>query len=301
MTTKIFIDGTFYEKSEAKISVYDHGLLYGDGIYEGLRCYSGYVFQMKEHLYRLKRSANSLRMELPYSLEEIGEYILETLRINELQNAYIRLLVTRGVGNIGPDPKTCKNTSLIIIVEDLPNVHGESVKETGLSLVIVSTRRDAVDATSHEIKSLNYLNSVVARMEANQYGADDAILLDPRGFISESTICNVFMIDKDKLVTPSPSNGILQGVTRQIIIDIAQELNIDVEQKDITPFQLINADEVFLTGTHAEVVGVTRINNIEISKGNIGEITRKFIHKFQERTLDVTYSTPVYKNSNMVR
>ena len=298
MTTKIFVDGAFYNKDDAKISVYDHGLLYGDGIYEGLRCYSGHVFQMKEHLNRLKRSANSLRIQLPYSLEQIGEFILETLKINELQNAYIRLLVTRGVGHIGPDPSTCQSASLIIIVEDLPNVHGKSVKENGLSLVIASTRRDAVDATSHEIKSLNYLNSVVARMEANEYGADDAILLDPRGFVSESTICNVFIIDKNTLVTPSPSNGILQGITRQMIMDIAREINMEVKQSDITPFQLINADEVFLTGTHAEIVGVARINNIELSGGKIGEITRNLIHKFQEKTLNPKYSTPVYKNIN---
>ncbi|WP_126427923.1 branched-chain-amino-acid transaminase [Brevibacillus marinus] len=295
MGSIVCMNGDFKEQSSATISVYDHGLLYGDGVYEGLRCYSGYVFQMNEHLDRLLRSAKSLRIDLPYSKEQIGELILQTLRKNHLHNAYIRLIVTRGVGPIGPDPRTCKNPNLIIIVEDLPNVHGAAGKQKGLSLVIVSTRRDAVDATSHEIKSLNYINSILAKMEANDYQADDAIMLDPRGFISESTICNVFMVQKNKLVTPGSASGILSGITRQNVIEIAQEQNIEVVERDITPYELIHADEVFLTGTHAEIVGVVRINNLPIANGEVGKITKEIIANFQKRIANPRYGTPVYQ------
>ncbi|MGG2016345.1 branched-chain-amino-acid transaminase [Bacillus sp. S10(2024)] len=295
MSSMIFMNGEFVKKENAKISVYDHGLLYGDGIYEGLRCYSGHVFQLSEHLERLEQSARSLRINIPYSSEQIKYFILETLRQNNLHNAYIRLVITRGVGAMGPDPRTCIQPNVIIITEDLPNVHGTSVKEKGLSLVIVSTRRDSVEGTSHEIKSLNYLNSIMARMEANEYNADDAILLDPQGFISESTICNIFMVSNKKLITPCSSNGILKGITRQVVMSIAKEMGLEIEERNITPHELINAKEIFLTGTHAEIVGVTRINNILIASGEIGRITKVIISKFREMTKNPMYGTPVYK------
>jgi branched-chain amino acid aminotransferase len=295
MNSTVFINGEFVKKENAKISVYDHGLLYGDGIYEGLRCYSGYVFQLNEHLERLQQSAKSLRINIPFSFEKMKYFIIETLRQNNLHNAYIRLIITRGVGAMGPDPRTCTEPNVIIITEDLPNVHGASVKDKGLSLVIVSTRRDSVQGTSHEIKSLNYLNSIMARMEANEYNSDDAILLDPQGFISESTICNIFMVDGNKLITPCSSNGILKGITRQMVMDIAKEIGLEIEERNITPHELINAKEVFLTGTHAEIVGVTCINNILIASGKIGEITREIILKFRERTQNSMYGTPVYE------
>ncbi|MDO5375495.1 MAG: branched-chain-amino-acid transaminase [Staphylococcus rostri] len=289
MSNWIFIDNEFYSNEDAKISVYDHGLLYGDGIYEGIRCYSKNIFQIDEHLDRLYRSANSLRLNIRYSREEIKSAIVRVLNKNNLKNAYIRLIVTRGEGPIGPDPEQCKKSSLIIITEDIPNVHGIESLDKGLSLVIVSTRRDSVDATSHEIKSLNYLNSVIAKIEAKQSYADDAIILDKNGFVSESPICNIFMIEKNVVITPQASNGILKGITRGNVIEIATELGLQVVERNITPYELINADEVFLAGTHAEIVGVQKINNIRIGDGLVGELTRKIQKSFLKRTTDERY------------
>ncbi|WP_220036924.1 branched-chain-amino-acid transaminase [Paenibacillus sambharensis] len=297
MSTVIFVDGEFKSREEAVVNVYDHGLLYGDGIYEGLRCYSGYVFQLEEHLDRLLRSAKSLRIELPYTKEQIGGFVTETLARNELMDAYIRLIVTRGVGPIGPDPRGCKKPGLIIIVENLPNVHGSGRKEGGISAAIVPTRRDPVDATTHEIKSLNYMNSIMAKIEAADYQADDAIMLDARGFISESTICNVFIWTRGKLLTPGASNAILSGITRQNVLEIAREMNVEVEERDITPYELIHADEVFLTGTHAEIVGVVRINNMPVSNGKVGDFTRAVMEAFSKRTGCPEYGTAVYGHS----
>ncbi|MGK0577834.1 branched-chain-amino-acid transaminase [Macrococcus capreoli] len=293
MENWIFIDETFYKKEDAKISVYDHGLLYGDGVYEGIRCYSKNIFQLNEHIERLYKSAKSIRLEIKYSKEEIIDKVIETVNKNNLENAYIRLLVTRGKGPIGPNPDLCKKSTLIIISEDLPNVHGSNALDKGMSLAIVSTRRDPVDSTSHEIKSLNYLNSVMAKMEAKQSNADDAIILDQNGYISESPICNIFMIENNEVITPQSSNGILKGITRKNVIEIAKELNLKVTERNITPYELINANEVFLTGTHAEIVGVTKINNIQIGNGSVGSLTRNIREKFILRTTDKNFGIKI--------
>ncbi|MBF0773974.1 branched-chain-amino-acid transaminase [Mammaliicoccus sciuri] len=289
----IFIDDKFYKQEDAKINVYDHGLLYGDGIYEGIRCYSKNIFQLDEHIERLFKSAKSIQLTIRYSKDELTDAIIQTIKKNNLENAYIRLIVTRGIGPIGPNPNLCVNSTLIIIVEDLPNIHGLKALDRGTSLAIVSTRRDSVDATSHEIKSLNYLNSIMAKMEAKHYGVDDAILLDSNGFISESTICNIFMIENKIIYTPQSSNGILKGITRKNVIEIAKELNLEVIERNITPYELINADEVFLTGTHAEIVGVTKINNIQIGNNSIGPITTKIRKKYMERTTNARFGVKV--------
>ncbi|MGK0555374.1 branched-chain-amino-acid transaminase [Macrococcus capreoli] len=293
MENWIFIDETFYKKEDAKISVYDHGLLYGDGVYEGIRCYSKNIFQLNEHIERLYKSAKSIRLEIKYSKEEIIDKVIETVNKNNLENAYIRLLVTRGKGPIGPNPDLCKKSTLIIISEDLPNVHGSNALDKGMSLAIVSTRRNPVDSTSHEIKSLNYLNSVMAKMEAKQSNADDAIILDQNGYISESPICNIFMIENNEVITPQSSNGILKGITRKNVIEIAKELNLKVTERNITPYELINANEVFLTGTHAEIVGVTKINNIQIGNGSVGSLTRNIREKFILRTTDKNFGIKI--------
>lgn len=297
--SKIFINGTFVEKEKANINVFDHGLLYGDGIYEGIRSYSGLVFQLDEHLERLFRSAKSLKIRINYTIEKIKNLTLKTLRENNLLDAYIRIILTRGVGKIGPDPHSCAEPNLIIITENLPNVHGGSAKERGLSLAIVSTRRDAIDATSHEIKSLNYLNSILAKLQANDFNADDAIMLDPNGFISESTICNIFMYDGTALVTPYSGNGILKGITRKNVIEIAQAMNIPVEQRSITPYELIHGKEVFVTGTHAEIMGVVKVDNIQISDGEIGSFTKNIISAFKKRIQDSKYGTQVYHKEDI--
>lgn len=288
MTQYICINGQYKSRESAVINVYDHGLLYGDGIYEGLRCYDGVIFQMDEHLNRLWRSAKSLRMTLPWDKETIVEWITKTIQKNDLLNAYIRIVITRGEGEIGPDPDSCKQPNCIIIVEEIQNVHGKKARSSGVSLSIVSTKRDPVDGTSHEIKSLNYLNSVMAKMEAKQSEADDALMLDSRGMISESSICNIFIVDdKDQLITPGSANGILAGITRKMVFDIAKDHHISVIERDITPFELINAQEAFLTGTHAEIVYIQKVNNITI--GTQKRVTPMIINEFQNRIGDKEY------------
>src|SRR6266496_2800544 len=216
----IYINGEFLNAENATISVYDHGLLYGDGIFEGIRAYDGVVFQLNEHINRLYQSARSLYLNIPVNKKDMINLVLEVLRRNNLNNAYVRLVVTRGVGVLGIDPRTCRRPSIIIIAESSPAVYEKGIADRGLRAKIVSVRRDAVDATSHEIKSLNYVNSVMARIEATLSGADEAVLLDPQGFVCESPICNLFTVNGNRLTTPSVASGILHGITRAKIMGI---------------------------------------------------------------------------------
>ncbi|MEM2909764.1 MAG: branched-chain-amino-acid transaminase [Nitrososphaerota archaeon] len=277
----VYIDGKFYPKSEAKISVYDHGLLYGDGVFEGIRVYNGVVFLLKEHIERLYNSAKFIKLNIPISKEEMTAAVVETVRRNNARNSYIRLLVTRGVGDLGLDPRKCPKASIIIIVEQIQLVGG-AAKERGISTIIASTRRDSVSATTHEVKSLNYLNSILAKLEANEAGVDMAIMLDSRGFVSEAEAANIFIVKNSVIATPPSTAGILDGVTRRRIIRLIHELGMNVVERDITPFELITAEEVFLTGTGAEILPVTKINGIQIGDGLPGPITRKVMQEFEK-------------------
>ncbi|HDD66043.1 MAG TPA: branched-chain-amino-acid transaminase, partial [Nitrososphaeria archaeon] len=205
----IYINGEFYPKSEAKISVYDHGFLYGDGVFEGIRAYDGTVFKLREHIDRLYDSAKAIMLEIPMSKKEMIDAVLETLRKNNLRNAYIRLVVTRGVGDLGLDPRKCGKPNVIIIAEPILTLYKKEAKLKGLNLIISSVRRDRVDATNHQIKSLNYLNSILAKIEAIAAGADDAIMLDERGFVAETSSTNIFLVKDGKIITPPPSTGAL--------------------------------------------------------------------------------------------
>ena len=255
----IYINGEFYPRSEAKISVYDHGFLYGDGVFEGIRAYDGIVFKLREHIDRLYDSAKAIMLEIPMSKKEMIDAVLETLRKNNLRDAYIRLVVTRGVGDLGLDPRKCGKPNVIIIAEPILTLYKKEAKLKGLSLIISSVRRDRVDATTHQIKSLNYLNSILAKIEAIAAGADDAIMLDERGFVAETSSTNIFLVKNGKIITPPPSTGALPGVTRNFVMELAKRLGYLVEERDVTPFELLTADEVFMTGTGAEIVPVTRI------------------------------------------
>jgi branched-chain amino acid aminotransferase len=291
--TLIYLDGAFIPAHEARISVYDHGLLYGDGIFEGIRAYAGFVFQLKEHIDRLYRSARSLRLALSQSPQQMCEIVLEVLRRNHLQDAYIRLVVTRGTGALGPDPTTCLHPSIIVIAEALAPVHGIEAIQKGIRVVIVPTRRDSIDATSHEVKSLNYLNSVIARIESSLAHADEAIMLDARGFVCESPICNVFLVQGDMLATPSVASGILHGITRHQVMILGEQVGLKVKEKDITPYELLHADEVFLTGTHAEIVPVVTVNGLSIGDGSVGKHTQKLLLAFRQITRDPRYGIPI--------
>jgi len=290
----VYIDGAFYPKSQAKISVYDHGLLYGDGIFEGIRAYGGSVFKLKEHIDRLFRSAHAIKLTIPLTKQGVIDAVRETLRRNNLRDAYIRLLVTRGFGDIGVDPRKCPKASVIIITEPLPPAFGVGAQEKGISAVITWIRRDRVDATSHEVKSLNYLNSMLAKLEAFDAGADEAILLDTRGFVSEAPTSNLFIVKNDEVATPAPTAGILCGITRGIVMEIASKLGFRVTERDITPSELISADEVFLTGTHAEIVPVTKIAERIIGDGKVGAVTRRIIEEFKVATRDPKQGVQIY-------
>ena len=290
----IYIDGKFYPESEAKISVFDHGFLYGDGVFEGIRSYNGVVFKLKEHIDRLYNSAKAIMLDIPMTKDEMIEAVLETLRKNGLKDAYIRLVVTRGKGDLGLDPRKCPKPSVIIIAVPLLQLYDEKVRERGMSMIVSWVRRDSVDATTHEIKSLNYLNSILAKIEANNAGADEAIILDPNGFICEATGENIFIVKDGKLFTPPSTSGALPGITASVIKEIAQKLGYQVIEKGITVAELYNADEAFLTGTAAEVMPIREVNKRQIGEGKMGPVTRQILEKFMEYTRDPNNGIPIY-------
>jgi branched-chain amino acid aminotransferase len=290
---QVYIDGVYYPKSQAKVSVYDHGLLYGDGVFEGIRAYNGFVFKLKEHISRLYRSAHALMLKIPLTKEEMTQAVVETLRKNKLRDAYIRLVVTRGVGDLGLDPRKCPKPSVIIITDTISIMSSEA-KEKGISTMITWVRRNSVDATSHEIKSLNYLNSVLAKMEATVNGFDEAICLDKNGFISEGVGENLFIVKDSKLFTPPSSTGALAGITAQLAKKFAKTLGYDVAETNITPFQLFTADEVFFTGTAAEVVPIREVNKRQIGNGSPGPVTKKLMAAFKKATADPAEGVPIY-------
>lgn len=289
----IYLDGKFVEKSKAVVSVFDHGLLYGDGIFEGIRAYGGSVFRLVDHVDRLYDSARSIHLGLPLSKEEMTEAILETLRKNHLKDAYIRLVVTRGSGDLGVDPSLCKAPTIFIIAEPMASNLGPKEPKV-VKLIISSVRRDAVDATSHEIKSLNYMNSILAKIDANTAGADDSILLDHRGFVSEASVSNVFLVKKGKVSTPSSGAGILHGITRMRVIRLCLDLGIEVTERDVTPFDLTTADEIFLVGTKAEVVAVGTLAGLRVGGGGAGPFTRKIYQEFSRMVQRPEEGTPIY-------
>jgi len=276
----VYVDGKLTRRSEATVSVMDHGLLYGDGVFEGIRAYDGVVFKLKEHIDRLYESAHYIRLSIPLTKHEMIEAVIETLRKNRLRDAYIRLLVTRGEGDLGLNPTLCKKPSVIVITEPTAQSTDPRTKAVGITAIISSIRRDPVDATSHEVKSLNYLNSILARWEAIEAGVNEAIMLDTQGFISEATAENVFIVRHGQIATPSTNSAILHGVTRQKVIEIAEELGYSIEERDITPFELINSDEVFLTGTLAEIVPVVKVSGRPIGTGKVGPITARIFGEF---------------------
>ena len=289
----IYIDGELVPKSEARISVLDHGLLYGDGVFEGIRCYNGVVFKLKEHIDRLYRSAKVIKLDIPLTKEEMIKAVIETLKANGLRDAYIRLIVTRGIGDLGLDPRKCGKPSVIIIAEKMEPILGKMAREKGAKLIKSSVRRDPVYATSHEVKSLNYLNSILAKLEAINANADDAIMLDSRGFVSEASAANLFIVKDNSLITPPVTAGILPGITRAFVMELAKSLGINVYERDITPVELLTADEVFLTGTGAEIVPVTMINGIKIGDGTPGRITKLLIEEFDKRKTQPSEGIPV--------
>jgi branched-chain amino acid aminotransferase len=283
----VYIDGRYYPRSEAKISVYDHGFLYGDGVFEGIRVYDGYVFKLEEHLQRLYSSAKSIYLKIPLERDELREVILETIRRNRLRDAYVRVVVSRGVGDLGLNPLKCPRPSVIVIVDHLPPLY-EGVKARA---IVASTRRNPPDALNPMIKSLNYLNNILAKIEANRAGVDEAIMLNRSGTICEGTSDNIFIVKDGKLITPPLSDGALDGITRATVIEIARSMKIPVEERSVTVHELLSADEAFLTGTAAEIGPLVEVNGQKIGDGELGSLTRRLMEAFKELR---RRGTPVY-------
>ncbi|MGQ9537972.1 MAG: branched-chain-amino-acid transaminase [Candidatus Bathycorpusculaceae bacterium] len=290
----VYIDGEYYPKSQAKISVYDHGLLYGDGVFEGIRAYNGLVFKLKEHIDRLYRSAHAIMLQIPVTKEEMIKIVLETLRKNQLKDAYIRLVVTRGVGDLGLDPRKCPKPTVIVITDTIALHRGEA-KEKGVTAMLSWVKRDPVDATTHEIKSLNYLNSILAKIEANINGVDEAICLDKNGYICEGVAENIFIVKNGRIYTPPSYTGALPGITAAAVIELAKQLGYEIIEKNITPYELFTADEVFFTGTAAEIVPVREINKRQIGNGKPGPITRRLMEEFSKLVQDPKNGIPIYQ------
>ena len=290
---QVYVDGAFYPKSQAKVSVFDHGLLYGDGVFEGIRAYNGSVFKLKEHIDRLYRSAHMIMLGIPMSKGEMIQTVLETLRKNNLKDSYIRLVVTRGVGDLGLNPKKCAKPTIIVITDTIALHKGEA-KEKGVTAMISWVKRDPVDATSHEIKSLNYLNSILAKIEANISGVDEAICLDKNGFVCEGVAENIFIVRNGRIFTPPSYTGALPGITAEEMAKLARKLGYEAKDKNITPYELFNAEEVFFTGTAAEIVPVREINKRTISNGKPGPITKRLMEEFAKLVRDQSQGIPIY-------
>jgi branched-chain amino acid aminotransferase len=280
---KVYIDGKFYDEAKAKVSVFDHGLLYGDGIFEGIRAYNGRVFRLKEHIDRLLCSAKAIMLDVPMSHTQLMKATVQTCRRNNLSDGYVRLVVTRGVGTLGLNPNRCKNPSVIIIAGKI-QLYPVEYYQKGLEIVTVPTVRNLHSAVNGAIKSLNYLNNVLAKIEANNAGCEEAIMLNSEGFVSECTGDNIFIVKQGQLLTPPLSASALYGITRKVVLDLAVEAGIPTGEPNLTRYDLFNADECFLTGTGAELVPVVKIDGRIIGKGKPGPVTRKLVEQYHALT-----------------
>lgn len=281
---KIYIDGKFYEKENAKISVFDHGLLYGDGVFEGIRSYNRRVFKLSEHIDRLLESAQSIMLKVPLNKEQLIKAVTQTLKANKLDNAYIRLIVTRGEGDLGLDPRKCYKGASIIIIADKIALYPEKLYREGLAIVTVPTVRNLPEALNPQIKSLNYLNNILAKIEATNCGSDEAIMLDSLGYVAECTGDNIFVVKNGHLYTPPQCMGTLRGITRDSILEIARKGKIPAHEHVITRHEVYISDECFLTGTAAEIIPVVRVDGRVIGGGKPGKLTLALMKEFKQLT-----------------
>lgn len=295
LTTQwICLNGNFVTKENAVISVYDHGFLYGDGVFEGIRVYDGNIFRLDEHLKRLYNSAHSILIKLPYTKEELTELIAETIRLNELSSAYIRLVVSRGVGNLGLDPRNCSAPQVIIIAEPL-SLFPKALYESGIEIASVASRRSRSDILNPQVKSLNYLNNILVKIEANLAGVHEALMLNDQGYVAEGSADNVFIINGNTITTPPSYLGALEGVTRNTIIDLARELGFEVKETPFTRHDVYVAGEVFLTGTAVEVISVVKVDGRQISDGTPGTQTQRLLEAFRKKVKEDGYQVyPVH-------
>ncbi|RJX23540.1 MAG: branched-chain-amino-acid transaminase [Dethiobacter sp.] len=292
MSIQIYIDGVFRPKEEAKVSVFDHGYLYGDGVFEGTRAYNGRIFKLQEHLERLYESARHILLDIPLSMEEMKEATLETVRRNNLHDAYIRTVVSRGAGDLGLDPRKCTRASMVIIADKI-SLFPQEFYDRGLEVVTAVTRQRTADTMEPRIKSLNYLNNILVKIEAAQAGVMEAIVLNTQGYVVEGSGCNIFIINKNgELITPPPYLGILEGITRNTVIEIAGQEGLTVKELPFTRHDLYISRECFLTGTAAELIPVISIDRRTVGEGIPGAVTRNLMRKFHDYVQH--NGTPVY-------
>lgn len=280
---KVFINGKLLDKKDAKISVFDHGLLYGDGVFEGIRVYNCLVFKLEEHIDRLFESAHSIMLKVPLNKEELQEAVVNTLKVNTLKDAYIRIVVTRGEGDLGLNPGKCKGNETVIIITDKITLYPEEFYQNGLEVITVPTVRNLPEALNPQIKSLNYLNNILAKIEAINCGYSEAIMLDSLGYVAECTGDNIFIVKKDNIYTPPQCMGTLRGITRDTVLGIAKELKIPTHEHVITRHEMYISDECFLTGTAAEIVPVVKIDGRRIGEGKPGPMTKCLMQEFKKR------------------
>lgn len=281
---KVYINGKFYEKQDAKISVFDHGFLYGDGVFEGIRSYGRVVFKLKEHIERLYESAQSICLEVPIERNKLVQAVCDTLKINKLDDAYIRLIVSRGEGDLGLDPRKCNGNATIVIITDKIALYPEKLYREGLKIITVPTVRNLPEALNPQIKSLNYLNNILAKIEAINCGYEEAIMLDSLGYVAECTGDNIFIVKKNELYTPPQCMGTLRGITRDTILEIASKKGISVHEHVITRHEVYISDECFLTGTAAEIIPVVSVDGRKIGDGKPGKLTLKLRDEFRKVT-----------------
>ncbi len=288
----IYLDGEFVKKSEAKISVFDHGVLYGDGVFEGIRAYNGRVFRLKEHIDRIFAAAKTIFLDIPLSKEELTEVVVETCRKNQLKDAYIRLVVTRGVGDLGLNPNNCKKATVFCIASTI-SLYPEEMYEKGMPIVTASQRRNKATIVDPQVKSLNYLNNILAKIEANRAGVSEALMLNHDGVVAECTGDNIFIVKEGVIYTPPTYIGILDGITRLSVMELAKKAGYEVYEKEFTLFNVYNADECFLTGTAAEVIAVTEVDGRVIGDGKSGPITKALRQLFHDYAQN--HGTPIYE------
>ncbi|PIR65253.1 MAG: branched-chain-amino-acid transaminase [Candidatus Omnitrophica bacterium CG10_big_fil_rev_8_21_14_0_10_43_8] len=283
MSLKIYMNGKIIDEKQAKISIFDHGLLYGDGVFEGIRSYGELVFRLKEHIDRLYESAHTIMLKIPVSKQQMTAAVIATLRANKLKDAYIRLVVTRGEGDLGLDPRKCPKATVFIIADKIA-LYPDRFYKQGLKIVTVPTQRSSAETLNPQVKSLNYLNNILAKLEAINAGAEEAIMLNAQGHVAECSGDNIFIIKKGVLLTPHISMGALKGITRQAVLDIASKSGMSVKEDVLTRHDLFNADECFLSGTAAEIVPVVKIDGRIIGNGLPGATTLKLLLNFRKLT-----------------
>ena len=280
---KVYLNGKFVDQSKAAVSVFDHGLLYGDGVFEGIRSYDGLIFKLRQHIDRLYESAHTIMLAIPMTKAALIEVVKQSLRVNRLHDAYIRLVVTRGVGDLGLDPRKCARPTIFVIADKI-QLYPKSLYERGLALITVATQRNVPEALNPQIKSLNYLNNILAKIEAINAGYEEAIMLSHSGYVTECTGENLFIVKGRQLLTPPPYIGVLRGITRGTVMDLGARARLTVREEMLTRHDLFNADEVFLTGTAAEIVPVVKIDGRRIGSGRPGAVTKQLQAAFRQVT-----------------